>query len=321
MDGWFIVFIIMGAIALIGTLIAVATRNAEPEYESDIAPGTVFKGIAALLWALTLVFLFVSSVEVVGAKQIGVPVTFGKPSGHLLHNGWNWKNPATAVHMFDGSLQTERYSSDKNDQGDPVQVRLFSGSIASVNVTFQWRLADDDSVKQVYLNYKDPENINVNLVKRALQQSLNIAFEAYNPYAALIAAQSNGGVNTPGAQQVAMSYADLQGKALSQLKSELGGQGVQAVSLTIASINYDANTQHELDSLGTAIAQTQVAIQGEKTAEAQAAANKTLNDSKATDTTLQQLCIQATQKVLEDGKALPAGWNCFGPSNAQVTTK
>lgn len=306
MDAWFIFFIIIGIVTLLVGSAAFLTKEAPVQVAF------------AILLFLSVFSIFMASFKVVGAKQIGVPVTFGKPSGNVLHNGWNWKNPATSVHVFDGSLQTEQFSADKEDAGPPIAVRLFTGSVASVNVTFQWRLADDDSVKQVYLNYKDPENINQHLVKRALQQALNISFESYNPYAALIAAQ-NATANTPGTQQVAISYVDLQTKALAVLKDELGRQGVDAVSLTIASIGYDGNTQHELDALGTAIASTQVAIQNEKTATAQGAANKTLNDSKATSTTLQQLCIQATQKVLEDGKTLPAGWSCFGPSNATIT--
>ncbi len=305
MDAWFIAFLVVGLLALISIVAALLTKD-------DLVSLTA--GVFVLVSIFTL---FMSTFQTVGAKQIGVPVTFGKPSGGVLHNGWNWKNPVTEVHIFDGSLQTERYSSDKNDAGDPIQVRLFTGSVASVNVTFQWRLADDNSVKTVYLNYKDPQNINLNLVKRSLQQSLNIAFETYNPYAALIAAQQ-AGQNNPGTQQVAISYTDLQATAMKVVRSELAAQGVQAVSMTISGINYDGNTQHELDALGTAIAQTQVAIQNEKTADAQAAANRTLNASQATGTTLQQLCIQMSQKVLEEGHSLPPGWNCTGASSTTV---
>ncbi len=319
MDGWFVVFIFVGVIAvLLGAVVPLTPKT--NRNRGGFGLRKLLSGLFGVFVVLAVATLFMSSFRVIGAKQIGVPVTFGKPSGTVLHNGWNWKNPATAVHVFDASLQTEQYSSDKEDAGGPIQVRLFTGSVANVNVTFQWRLADDDSVTQVYLNYKDPERIDNFLVKRALQQALNEVFESYNPYAALIAAQ-NTAQNTPGTQQVSISYTDLQANALKTLKEELDKQGVEAVSLTIASIAYDGNTQHELDALGTAIAQTQVAIQAEKTAKAQAAANKTLNDSQATPTTLQQLCIQTTQKVLEEGHNLPAGWSCLGPSAATITAQ
>ena len=96
-------------------------------------------------------------------------------------------------------------------------------------------------------------------------------------------------------------------------------QGVSAVSLTIASINYDGKTQANLDNLGTAITQTQIALQNKKTAAAQAASNDLLNSKPASGTTSSQLCIQATEKMIESGHALPDGWNCFGPSNVAIT--
>jgi regulator of protease activity HflC (stomatin/prohibitin superfamily) len=311
MDPWFITFIVFGAILVVVGGFTLFLQGDERR-GGAMTTGVVF--------FLALCALFLSSFKVVGAKDIGVPVLFGKPKGEVYHNGWNWKNPAEKVHIFDGALQTEHFSTDKNDDGDPVNVRLFTGSVAGVNVTFQWKLEDDDSVKQVYLNYREPNKINQNLVKRALQQSLNDVFSKYNPYTALIVAQAKAnGDNSPGTQQVATTYEDLQTQALDKLKSEMAPQGVSAVSLTIASINFDQKTQDNLNNLGTAITQTQIALQNEKTAAAQAESNRLLNSTPATNTTLQQLCIQASEKVLEGGHNLPAGWNCFGPSNVAIT--
>lgn len=323
MDVWFIVFIIfliiVVGVVVPGTVVSHRRRRDGRNNEED-----------AKFWRLTLIvgvglvvgLFFMSSFKIVGAKQIGVPVTFGKPSGSVMHNGWNWKSPATAVHVFDGSLQSERYSSDKDDQGDPITVRLFTGAEARVNVTFQWKLDNDNTVKQIYLNYKNPDNININLVKRALQGALNDQFSTYNPYSALIAAQAaTNGTNTPGTQQVSISFLDMQTKALQALKNELGSQGVNAVSLRIAGIAYDTKTQDNLNSLGNAITQTQIALQNEKTATANAAANTTLNNSLASNATLQQLCIQMSQKVLEDGHQLNAAWNCFGASTGIIANK
>jgi regulator of protease activity HflC (stomatin/prohibitin superfamily) len=314
MDFWFIMFIIVGVIFLITIPATLLTQEREAKSFARFAFGVAF--------FLMMFTLFMSSFKIVGAKEIGVPVTFGRPSGEVMHNGWNWKSPPTTVHVFDGALQTERFSNDKDDDGDPVTVRLFTGSTAGVNTTFQWRLENDAKVKQVYLNYREPDKINTNLIKRALQQALNDVYSQYNPYAALIAAQAKAaGDNTPGTQQVATTFEDLQAKALSRLKAELEPQGVSAVTLTIAGINYDQKTQENLNALGTAITQTQIALQNEKTADAQARANQKLNSSTASNATLQQLCIQATQKVLEDGHQLPAGWNCFGASNVAITNK
>jgi|ERR1043166_1817783 len=318
MDLWFIIFIIFAGICFIITLPGMLlTRRSRDEDTRWL-----WRAAFTVFFVLSVFTLFESSFKIVGAKEIGVPVTFGRPSGSVMHNGWNWKNPMTVVHTFDGALQTEKFSSDNNDQGDPIAVRLYIGSVAHVNVTFQWRLENDDNVKQIYLNYREPEKINDNLVKRALQHHLNNAFAKFNPYAQLIAAQTNTqATNVPGTQQVSSSYDDVQKEALNNLKSEFANNGLQAVSLTIGGIDYDQKTQDNLNALGNAITQTQIALQNEKTAQAQAAANKTLNESTASPATIQQLCIQGTIKAVEEGKGFPAGWNCFGPGNVQITNK
>lgn len=311
MDGFFITFIIVGAIALIATAVTLAAYRAEDDDAS------VARLCAVVLWLATAGFLFVASFTTIPTKTVGIETRFGKPTV-VLANGWHWKNPVSQVHKFDASLQSDHYSVDKDDTGDPITVRLFTGSQAQLNVTFQWKLEDGANFTQVFVNYREPERIRQNLVKRNLQQALNDVFEAYNPYAALIAAQQ-AGTATPGTVQVGTSFDRMGASALGRLRTELAPQGVQAVSLTIASIVYDGKTQSNLDGLSTAIAQTQIATQNKATAQQQADANALLNAKPATGQTLTQLCIQASQKVLEEGHQLPTGWNCFGPSGVPVT--
>jgi regulator of protease activity HflC (stomatin/prohibitin superfamily) len=314
MDVWFIFFLITGGIALLVTGgVALGWRSLKDEDLSSFATK-----VTAGLWLVAGAVLFMSSFTIIPTKTVGIESQFGRP-GAVLDNGWHWKAPTAIVHKFDASLQSDKYSSDKDDSGDPITVRLFTGSQAQVNVTFQWKLEDNANFVQVFMNYKDPQNITTNLVKRALQQALNEVFASYNPYAALIAAQDSGAA--PGTTKVATSFADFQAQALEKLNGELGRQGVQAVSLTIASIGFDDKTQTNLDGLSSSIAQTQIAIQNEKTADAQAAANAKLNGQAASPATIQQLCIQATQKVLEEGHQLPAGWSCAGGSTTVIPAK
>lgn len=314
MDIWFIVCIVIGAICLIAFMV-VPFLNSESRYD-EMSGRNMGIGVGVILAFLAGVALFLSSFTVVGTKTVGITTAFGKP-GAVLDNGWHWKNPVAQVHKFDASLQSDHYSSDKGDAGEPITVRLYTGSQAQLNVTFQWKLEDNANFVQVFQNYREPDKIQQNLVKRALQQALNDEFSSYNPYAALIAAQQSG-TSAPGTVQVSSNFDQMGQDALSRLKSELAPQGVDAVSLTVASISYDAKTQGNLDGLSSAIAQTQIAKQNEQTADAQAAANAKLNASRASDATVQQLCIQATQKVLEEGHSLPAGWSCSGASTTTV---
>jgi regulator of protease activity HflC (stomatin/prohibitin superfamily) len=313
MDSWFILFIVLGALALI----AVAATAALWKSAGDEDARGPLVAITSALWLLAAGALFAASFTTIPTKTVGIETLYGKPTT-VLTNGWHWKNPVAQVHKFDASLQSDHYSTDKDDTGDPITVRLFTGSQAQLNVTFQWKLEDNANFTQVFVNYREPERIRQNLVKRNLQQALNDVFESYNPYAALIAAQQAGNAS-PGTVQVGTSFDRMGVTALERLRSELAPQGVQAVSLTIASIVYDGKTQGNLDGLSSAIAQTQIATQNKATAQQQADANALLNAKPATAQTLTQLCIQATQKVLEEGRTLPTGWNCFGPSGVPVT--
>jgi regulator of protease activity HflC (stomatin/prohibitin superfamily) len=314
MDPWFIGFIALGAIALLGIGI-VPFVPTESEYRNSASPRGITIKVVIGIGFLAAVAIFLSSFTVVGTKTVGVTTDFGKP-GAVLNNGWHWKTPTAQVHKFDASLQSDHYSSDKDDAGDPITVRLFTGAQASLNVTFQWKLEDDANFVAVFTNYREPQKIQQNLVKRALQQALNDQFAQFNPYTALIAAQATDA--KPGTTQVSASFDAYGAQALTRLQGELAPQGVQAVSLTVASIAYDGKTQNYLDSLSQALVQTQIAVQNEKTAHAQAAANNALNGSAASPATVQQLCIQATEKVLDAGHTLPAGWSCSGASNTVV---
>lgn len=309
MDPWFIVFLIVGIVALL-------TFGGSFAAEGSDTRSTIRVSAALLTFAAIFTF-FMSTFVTVPTKTVGIETSFGKP-GAVLSNGWNWKAPTSQVHKFDASLQSDHYSTDKDDDGDPITVRLYTGSQASLNVTFQWRLEDNANFVQVYNNYREPDKIKTNLVKRGLQQALNDVFSQYNPYAALIAAQAAGSTTT--APQVSATFDKMGTDALGRLKDELAPQGVSAVSLTIASINYDAKTQANLDGLSQAIASTQIATQNKATAQQQADANALLNSKPASAETLTQLCLQYTEKIASEGHALPTGWNCFGPSTASVTS-
>lgn len=311
MDHWFIAFIVIGGIALLVTT-GVAIGYKSLQREGGAGAGV---GVSAGLWLVATFALFMAAFTIIPTKTVGIETVYGKPTT-VLTNGWHWKNPVAQVHKFDASLQSDHYSTDKDDAGDPITVRLFTGSQAQLNITFQWKLEDNANFTQVFVNYREPDKIRQNLVKRNLQQALNDVFEAYNPYAALIAASTSG---KPGTVQVSTSFDRMGVDALARLKAELAPQGVQAASLTIASIIYDSKTQTNLDGLSSSIAGTQIALQQEQTADAQAKGNRLLNASTASGGTLAQLCIQATQKVLEEGHTLPTGWNCFGSSGIPVT--
>lgn len=329
MDATFIWFIICVVVGVVVTSVGFSLKRTKTvSYQSGYSDRKekevpnlarkITRNIGFGILCLAAFLLFWSSFTVVQTKQVAVVTVNGKPES-VLHNGWNWKDPIAQAHKFNGAIQTEKYSTDKDDQGDPITVRLFTGAQAQVNVTFQWQLEGDDNFMRVFQNYRDIDNLNKNVVKRNLQQSLNEVFASYNPYDALIAAQANTGTNTPATQQVAaIPYEKFQGDAMSKLSLALTPQGIKPISLTISNIHFDDKTQSYLDTLSQALVNTQIAIQNEKTAAATAESNRILNSQPANSQTVQQLCIQVTQKVLEEGHTLPAGWSCSGASSSVV---
>jgi regulator of protease activity HflC (stomatin/prohibitin superfamily) len=308
MDPWFWTCIITLVIVAIFAPIAASAEDGGE------------KVVGHKAWGLLIIpafFFFMSCFVVVPTKQVAIETSYGKP-GPVLTNGWNWKSPQTKVHRYSARLTTEHYSTDKDAEEKPVPVRLFTGSIAKLHLTIQWKLDDGPLFREVFLNYKDPASIRTDLVRRSLQQALNDEFADYNPYAALIAA---GSEITPGNVQVSGTFDERGRKALDRLKAELAPQGVLFVSLTIAGIEYDDNTQANLDKLSGKISETQNAKQDVLTAEQKARAIEIMNKAIATPGTLTQLCIQNTIDAIMAGHAFPSGWNCYGPSNVQVVTQ
>lgn len=328
MDPFFIVSLITLVIAFIGLIVWKTTTKtitvergySTREYTNE---AHLTAGVAFLVGvALTVVFFFLSTFVVVKQAHVGEEVNFGKAQG-TLSVGWHWKSPTSTVKRYDGTLQTEKYSTDKDDQGDPFQVTLYGGSTAFVNLTYQWRLSGD--IDSIYKNYPTTgtDVLNTNVVKRDVQLALNEAYASYNPYQNLenqqliLAAQQKG--QAPPAIQPALTYVDFAKTALTQVTTELSPQGISAISLVISSISFDPTTQANINSLQNSIISTQKAIQNEITAAATALANQKITANPPT-------AEQNTQTCLADIAANPAAYagmvslNCnFGTASSSVT--
>ncbi len=136
--------------------------------------------------AITLLIVTVVSVlGTLGAKnpaaktrslRIGVVTTFGRPGG-TLSNGLHWKAPWQSVTEMNGTIQIDNHTGE-----NATTVRLGNNSTAFVDNSVRWRI-QPAAADELFLDYRDFENVRDNLVTRELRAALNEVFADFDPLA------------------------------------------------------------------------------------------------------------------------------------------
>jgi regulator of protease activity HflC (stomatin/prohibitin superfamily) len=264
--------------------------------------GATVLGIGAFVLAL-------NSFHVVPTRNVAVQTSFGKPVG-TLSNGFHLVRPWSEIHTYDATIQTLKLSNEKDDSGDPITVRLANGATAIVDLTVQWQVDPKANITQLHLDYRNFENIGNNVVRRQLAAAANEAMEHYDP---LVALRENKG--------------DTSGKTLKDLaddvKKALDAQlptGVLIRSVLMPKIEFSGEVQNKINQYLAALAETQIAEQRQKTAEAQKKANDLLAAGASTNqAVLYQNCLDMVERLTRDGKNLPAAFSCGAPPATVVT--
>lgn len=294
-----VIFVVIGLVVYAAA--SVATDDSDKHDVRIVAK--VILGLAGLL-------VFLSCFVMIGTQDIGVRTSFGRPAGGLT-NGIHFKAPWEKVVRLDNAIQTDTYASNgyngdmqNNAQGGCVNVRIARQATACVNITIRWQIRKS-TVDYLFRNYRNNDNIRNNLLHRDLQTAVNVAFAKYDPLGI-----DNAG-NSTQATTATLS---------TQVQAELAGQvgnWIDVSKVFIPIFNFDPDTQSRLNQLQLQVAQTRIAIQAEKTAAAQAAANRALAASVSNDPgVLVSKCLDILAEAVQKGQALPAGFSCFGPSNA-----
>ena len=248
------------------------------EYE-DVSSDTDTSIVRAVGAATTLVGLTIIALAmtvVVPARTVGVVTAFGKPTG-TLSNGLHVIKPWEKVEKMDASLQTNRYSGDNS-----IGVRLANQSEARADASIQWQLREEDA-EQMYLDYREFERIQHDLVDREFRASVNAILARYNPLDADAIAEGGIDLNAY-AEDI---KADMQKRM---------GDAVEVRSVALPIINYDEETQRKIDQLQSEVANTRAAEQSKNTAREIAEANEILRKSLSPEV-LSQRCIEAAEKV------------------------
>ena len=232
--------------------------------------------IAVVAGVITLFVLILGSTTIVSARNIGVVTTFGRPSGTLT-NGLHMKAPWQSVTEMDGTIQIDNHTGDS-----ATTVRLGNNSTAYVDNSVRWRI-QPGAADELFLDYRQFENVRENLVTRELRAALNEVFADFDPLAP---------ENVEGANVQALGD-----KVAEKLRAKVGGQ-IEIINVIVPLVNYDQATQDRINALNVEKANTRIAEQRAKTAAAEAKANEILSASVSNDpNVLVSKCLDSAREA------------------------
>jgi regulator of protease activity HflC (stomatin/prohibitin superfamily) len=294
----FILAIIFAVLALICTVVwrvakPTASKTASGGYEP--APVKEAFGIATAGWAgLTLLMLLFASWTQVSTQNIGILTSFGRPVAHLS-NGLHFTAPWENETDIDGAIQTQSF-----ENNGCVQVRIGEQQTACADVIIRWRV-EPGAADQLFRNYHGGASV--------LVSALNASLDAYNPVAATAAAP--GSAANPHLSVISAEVA-------AQMRSDLNGQ-ISVLSVVIPRLVYQGSVQARINQEDQQVAQTIIANEAIRTAQAQASANKILSQSVSGDpNVLVAQCMNVLEALQKSGSQIPAGFSCWPINGAAV---
>jgi regulator of protease activity HflC (stomatin/prohibitin superfamily) len=232
--------------------------------------------VAVVAGVIALFVLILGSTTIVSARNVGVVTTFGRPGG-TLSNGLHWKAPWQSVTEMNGTIQIDNHTGE-----NATTVRLGNNSTAFVDNSVRWRI-QPAAADELFLDYRDFENVRDNLVTRELRAALNEVFADFDPLAP---------ENVEGANVQALGD-----KVAEKLRAKVGGQ-IEILNVIVPLVNYDNATQERINALNVEKANTRIAEQRAKTAAAEAKANEILAASVSNDpNVLVSKCLDAAREA------------------------
>lgn len=264
-------------------------------FKVDRKGGVVFTAIGSGL--LAVLFIAISATTIVAPRTVGIEVTFGKP-GKVFGNGLHMKAPWSSVEKLDGAVQNDVYTGENS-----ITVRLGNNSEAGADASIQWQLLTDDA-KNVFLDYRNFENIQTNLVDRNFRASMNEVMATYDPL---------NDVKEDGDNSERGSTLDTLSTAVLEKMRERVGKQVDIKSVTIPIVYFDDTTQNRINSLQTEISNTRIAEQKKQTSIAEAQANAELEKSLSAEV-LTSKCLD----IIDESGQSPIG--CFPSSGVTPLT-
>jgi regulator of protease activity HflC (stomatin/prohibitin superfamily) len=177
--------------------------------------------IAAVAGGLAIFVLILGSTTIVSTRNIGVVTTFGRP-GATLSNGLHIKAPWQSVTEMNGTIQIDNHTGEA-----ATTVRLGNNSTANVDNSVRWRI-QPAAADELFLDYREFDNVRDNLVTRELKAALNEVFSDFDP----LAPENSEGANVQA----------LGDQVAEKLRTKVGGQ-IEIINVIVPLVNYDQATR------------------------------------------------------------------------------
>lgn len=272
--------IVVAAMALIavglivfGTMIRRSTKATGPNWLR--IGGFIVGGLAGVVLAFSVF-------TIVPTKQVGIPVTFGKP-GDAMSNGLHAKAPWTSIVLMDATVQPLDATGDK-----ATIAKDADKSDVFVHNNVRWAIKEG-SAPSLYVDYKEFDKIGDLLVQPALRTSVAEIMSTYHPLAA----------DQPGAEEL--------GGLIKERLQKAVGDRVVIHSVGVTLLDFSEATKNRINALNIERGNTAIAEQKAQTAAKEAEANRVLAESVSEDPNV--LVSKCLDMVAEKGA--PAGFQCW----------
>ncbi|MFF8610223.1 prohibitin family protein [Streptomyces sp. NPDC015346] len=256
------------------------------------ALGALIAGVFAMLG---------STLYVVSAYEVGVPVAFGKV-GSPMTSGMHVKSPFTDVTTF-STRPVDLNLSDK----DVVEVRSSQGGVMEVEVTVKWAVTPAKAV-ELYRLAGSEEAIQQRLVYPDSREIVRNVFARYTSE-----------------QGYATDREKINAEIGTLIKERLAPRGIDVTAVNLRNVKPSPALQEQIDRKIQQQQATERATEASRTAKAEAdrrrieaegiaRANKILNES-LTDKVLMNQCIDAYKEAAAQNPvyAVPCGGGSGNP--------
>lgn len=296
-----IIFFIIGLIILIG--------GGENRDHGSI------RGFSAIPLILSFLFILLSCLTTVPAKDDGVVVTFGSV-GRTLDSGVHFKAPWSKVVDIDGTIQIDKYhgSKDTDHSSACIQVQIGDGSTTCMSVTSRWRV-NPDKTNEVYKNYRSnnpTDHLRDAVVSTELLAAAQDVAGTYNPVNTLKVVDPNDTTTNvnfkPDLEAMSKALTDDMRKRVNGL--------VIIDSITISFLPTPASTQAKISAFTAEVANTRTQAQKKLSKEEEAKGNEALAASVSHDPNV--LISKCLDMVAEGKVNLPPNFQCFPGGGAQA---
>lgn len=294
----FLIALVLVGVGLLvtGVVLKGKTRSSGYGEKVPVMRWPYFAGGFVVLLVTGMIFTL-SSFTQIGPSDVGIVTAFGHTVGDDLGPGIHFVPMWQGVTVWDDSVQHTQF-----DGNNCLQIRIAGQQAACLDVNIYWRATPAASDQQFRLYRTFGRMENAYFSQGVLVKYFNNVFEKFDPVslASATAQGKKGGATVSGltAQVEHNMRVAYQGTAY-------------IVSLSTGSPKFSNEVETALGRVVTSKANYNVALQNKLTAQAQAAAAKSLaQNNSLTPAVVEQNCLNITQTIIQGNGSLPPAWTC-----------